>query len=81
MINFLFGLFVGVVGGFIGGLFYYAKKVHKRITTSEVTRETINSLIQGEEPKGEIIINNQIEQLIKDHDGDLLLADVIEDGN
>lgn len=79
MISFLLGLVIGMVGGFIGGLFFYAKKVHKRISNETVTRETINALIIGKEPKGEIIKNNPVEEYIKNHDGDILLGDVIED--
>lgn len=79
MINFCFGFFIGLVGGFIGGLFYYAKKVHKRITTEEVTRETINSLISGEEPKGDIVTINPIETIIREAKGDINLGDIIEE--
>lgn len=79
MISFLLGLVIGLICGFIGGLFFYAKKIHKRLTDEEVTRETIASLIQGEVPKGEFIINNPVEEYVKEHDGEIRLGDVLED--
>jgi len=79
MLSFLLGLVLGLVGGFIGGLFFYAKRVHKNIKTEEVTRATINSIINEQTPKGEFITVNKTEQIIKDHSGDLALGDILED--
>lgn len=80
MTNFLLGLVIGLVTGFVGGLFYYAKKVHKHITTEELTRETINSIIMGEEPKGEFINVNPVTEYIRNHEGqEIKLGDVIEE--
>ena len=66
---FLLGLVIGLFTGFIGGLFYYAKKVHKHITTEELTRETINSIIMGDEPTGNL-----------DEETGEQVAEILEDG-
>jgi len=79
MITFILGLVVGLVVGFIFGIFFYAKKVNKRIENDVVTRETINSIVQGEAPKGDFIINNPVQEYIKNHDGEISLGDILED--
>lgn len=78
MISFALGLVIGLVGGFIWGLFFYAKKVHKRLEKVEVTRETINAIIKGDEPKGEIVEVNRVAEFIKNNDS-IALGDVIEE--
>lgn len=79
MISFLLGLVLGLVGGFIGGLFFYARKIHKRLTNEEVTRETINSLIQEKPQQGDFINVNQVQEYVKNHEGEIKLGDVLED--
>ena len=80
MTSFLLGLVIGLVTGFIGGLFYYAKRVHKHITTEELTRETINSIIMGDGPKGDFISVNPVTEYIRNHEGqEIKLGDVIEE--
>lgn len=78
MLSFSLGLVLGIVGGFIGGVFYYAKKVHKNITGETITREAINSLVM-ETPKGDFIRVNAVAEYLKNHDGDVKLSDILED--
>ena len=81
MLSFALGFVIAGVGGFIGGLFFYAKRVHKNIKTEEVTRATINSIINEQTPRGEFITVNRVEQILKDHSGDVALGDILEDDN
>lgn len=81
MLSFLLGLVLGALGGFIGGLFFYAKKVHKRITNEEISRETVNALIKGEAPQGDFIRVSKVEEYLKTHDGEIRLGDILEDDN
>ena len=81
MISFLLGLVLGLVGGFISGLFFYARKIHKRLNDEEVTRETINSIIEQKAPQGDFIRINKVEQYIQSHDGEIKLGDVLDDDN
>jgi len=79
MLSFLLGLVLGIVGGFIGGLFFFARKVLKNMDKEEVTRATINTIIKGEDPKGDFIRVNKVDQILKDSTGDVALGDVLED--
>lgn len=81
LLSLLLGLITGFVGGFIVGVFFYAKKVHKNITRDEISRETINSIIQGEEPKGDFIQVNKVQEILKNAEGDIALGDILEDDN
>ena len=78
MINFLFGLLLGLVVGSIGGLYFYAKKVLPKKERETLGRDVINSIIKGEDPKGEFIKMNPVTEYIKNHDGEIKLADVID---
>lgn len=78
MITFLLGLIIGLLGGFIGGLYFYARKVHPRIQRETVTRATINSIVNGKGPEGDIIKINRTADRIKE-EGEISLGDILED--
>lgn len=74
---FIIGLFIG----FIGGVFYYAKKVNKHIKTEEISRASINALVNGNEPHGDIIHVNKTAIAIKEATGNISIDDVLEEEN
>ncbi len=78
MLSFILGLVIGAVAGFIAGIFFYARKVYPTMTTEKITRETINSIVM-QNPKGEFINVNPVEQYLKETDGEIKLGDILED--
>lgn len=72
-----------LIGFLLGGIivFFYLRKLWQRVKKKipEIERETINQIISGEEIKGDIIINNPVQEYIKNHDGEIKLGDVLED--
>lgn len=79
MITNILAFLLGVCLGFIGGLFYYAKKIHKKMTDSEVINKVIESATQEEKKQGDFIKVNKVEEYIKTHEGEIALGDVLED--
>lgn len=78
MLSFLLGLVIGVVSGFVGGVFYYARKVYPTVSREIISRDSINALVQ-QNPKGDFIQLNPVTEYIKNTEGEILLGDVLED--
>lgn len=78
MISFLLGLVIGLVGGWIGGIYYVGRYLRKNIITTDLPRDLINDIII-QQPKGEFIHVNSVEEYIKNHDGEIKLGDVLDD--
>lgn len=74
----LLGLVVGLVCGFVGGIFFYAKRIHVHITGERITREAVNSLVMGN-TRGDFIQLNPVDEYMRNADGDIKLGDVLED--
>lgn len=79
-------LILAFIGGLVIGavlIFFYFRKLYIRVQTKhpeiDVTRETITAIMQGEVPKGEIIINNPVTEYVKEHEGEIKLGDILED--
>lgn len=84
MSNIILAFILGFISGAIATFFYLKKiweKVKKKLPEVDVSRETINAIVNGEEPKGDFIKINYVEEYIKTHDGEISLGDILEDEN
>jgi len=74
-----------VLAFIVSGLvwFFLIRKFLARLQTklpeTDVRRETVSALINGEEPKGEFIKVNKVEEYINNTEGEIKLGDVLED--
>lgn len=74
MINFLFGLLLGFVGGVV------TKFLLKRPNTPNDILDEVLADFRPRE-KGGFVEVNKVEQYLKDNPGEIALGDIIEDDN